>query len=388
MHHLSSWLMSGRDKAMKHFFVRLIIALVAAFGAPLGHAELLIGLATSLTGPNAWLGEQVEQGAELAVADLNASGGLLGERVHLLAVDDYCDSEQAAAAARKLVAADVVVVVGHGCSGASIPASRVYAEAGILMVSYGSTTPTLTEPGFDRVFRVVGRDDDQGKMAGDYLAERWGDKSIAILHDGKTYGQGLAKETKRQLNGRGVVEVLYSQIVPGRTDYLGLLDSLQSLSIDVLYYAGYPREAGLIIRQARDRGDDFQLVGSDALATEYFWHVAGAANEGVLFIGLSDPRHFEEAARVVETFRAGSYEPEGFTLYSYAAIQVWAQAVGKAGTFKAGDVATALRSEQFDTVLGRIGFDDNGDVYGYEPFAWYVWREGDYGPLDPEELSR
>jgi branched-chain amino acid transport system substrate-binding protein len=263
----------------------------------------------------------------------------------------------------------------------------VYADAGILMVSYGSTNSTLTEQGFDLVFRVVKRDDHQAKLAGDYLAQRWSDKNIAIVHDGEAYGRGLAEEIKSQLNGSGVVDVLFSQIVPGRTDYLDLLDVVQSLHIDVLYYAGYAGEAGLIIRQARGQAHDFQLIGSDALATEYFSHVAGAASEGVLFVGLSDPRHFDEAARIVERFRTRGYEPEGFILYSYATLQAWAQAVGKAGTFEAGAVATALRREQFDTVLGRIGFNEEGDVTGYEPFGWYVWKGGHYAPVDPPELA-
>ena len=373
---------------MKPFLAPLVTALAVVFGtASPVHPEILVGVPTDLTGPLAWLGEQVQRGAELAVADLNAEGGVLGQQIELLIADDFCDPEQAIAAARKLVAADVVVVAGHGCSGASIAASTVYADAGILMVSYGSTNTTLTEQGFDLVFRVVGRDDHQAKLASDYLAQRWSDKSIAIVHDGEAYGRGLAEETKRQLNWRGVVEVLFAQIVPGRTDYLDLLDKVQSLNIDILYYAGYAPEAGLIIRQARDRGNDFKLVGSDALATEYFGLVAGAASEGVLFIGLPDPRHFEEAARLVETFRTGGYEPEGFTLYSYAAIQVWAQAVGKAGTFEAGAVATALHSEQFDTVLGRIDFDTKGDVTGYEPFEWYIWRGGHYAPVDSADLA-
>jgi branched-chain amino acid transport system substrate-binding protein len=116
------------------------------------------------------------------------------------------------------------------------------------------------------------------------------------------------------------------------------------------------------------------------LFTEYFWHVAGPAGVGVRFVSMAGPRVNADAAPVVEKFRAEGYEPEGLTLYSYAALQVWAQAVEKTGTFEADAVAEALHANQFDTVLGRIGFDDKGDVYGYEPFTWYVWQEGDYAP--------
>jgi branched-chain amino acid transport system substrate-binding protein len=122
------------------------------------------------------------------------------------------------------------------------------------------------------------------------------------------------------------------------------------------------------------------MIGSDALFTEYFWHVAGPAAVGVRFVSMADPRTNGEAAATVERFRAEGYEPEGLTLYSYAAVQVWAQAVEKAGTLKADAVTESLRIDQFDTVLGTIGFDEKGDVYGYEPFTWYVWQEGDYAP--------
>ena len=177
-----------------------------------------------------------------------------------------------------------------------------------------------------------------------------------------------------------MTEAIYEQITPGQADYSEPLARLEAAGIDVLFYGGYQPEAALLIRQARDRGYDLEMIGSDALVTEYFWHVAGPAAVGVRFVSMADPRTNPEAAPVVEKFRADGYEPEGFTLYSYAAVEVWAQAVEKAGTLETDAVADALRTHRFDTVLGRVGFDDKGDVYGYEPFTWYVWQEGDYAP--------
>ena len=148
------------------FVPPLIVALAATFGTvSVGHAEILIGLAAPLTGPNAWLAEQTERGVALAVADLNAAGGVLGQQVEVVTADDYCDGEQAVAAANKLVAVGVVFVAGNPCSGAAIPASEVHAAAGILMISNAATNPVLTERGLDNVFRVVGRDDQQGTIA-------------------------------------------------------------------------------------------------------------------------------------------------------------------------------------------------------------------------------
>ena len=138
-----------------------------------------------------WAGGRVEEAAKVAVADLNAKGGVLGEQIEMITADDYCAGEQAVAAANKLIADGVVVVFGHLCSGAAIPASKIYADAGILMISHDATNPKLTEQGFVNVFRVIGRDDLQGRIAGDLLAERWGNGPIAILHDGQVYGKGL-----------------------------------------------------------------------------------------------------------------------------------------------------------------------------------------------------
>jgi len=312
---------------------------------------------------------------------------VLGETVEVVTADDYCDGEQAVAAANKLVADRVVAVVGHSCSGAAIPASAVYEAAGIVMISNTATNPKLTDQGFGHIFRMVARDTLQGQMAAAYLAERWADGRIAILHDGQAYGQGLAEATKAELNRRGVMEVMFAQITPGKEDYTDTLAELESRGIDVLFYGGYQPEAALLIRQARDRGDDLQMVDSDALVTEYFGHVAGPAAVGVRFVSMADARTNEAAAPVVEKFRAEGYEPEGLTLYSYAAVQAWAQAVEKAGTVEPKAVAEALHRHKFDTVLGRIGFDDKGDVYGYEPFAWYVWQDGDYAPIDPAKLT-
>ena len=366
----------------------LIVALAAAFGtASVGHAEILIGLGGPLTGPNAWIGEQTERGVALAVADLNAAGGVLGQQVEVVTADDYCDGEQAVAAANKLVAVGVVFVAGHPCSGAAIPASEVHAAAGILMISNAATNPVLTERGLDNVFRVVGRDDQQGTIAGNYLADRWSDKSIASVHDGEAYGRGLAEETRRQLNARGVKEALFTEITPGNADYGELVAELSAVGADVVYYGGYAPEAGLIIRQARNAGDDVQIVVGDGVSSEDFLLIAGPAGAGTLMTLWPDARENPAAAVVVAKFRADNYEPGGATLNAYATVQVWSQAVAEAGTLELEPVAQTLRSNQFDTVLGTIGFDAKGDVTGYDTFAWYIWKDGGYARADPPDLS-
>ncbi|MCE3248442.1 MAG: Leu/Ile/Val-binding protein [Geminicoccaceae bacterium] len=362
--------------------------LVAAAGAAAARAEVLIGLVEMQTGGMAisWQ-DQLRQAAELAVAKLNAEGGLLGHEVRTIVGDDACDGGQAVALANKFVSEGVVFVAGHPCSDASIPASPVYAEAGMLMISPLSTNPMLTERGLTNVFRVVGRDDAQGIMAGNYLADHWSERRIAVLHDGTPYVKGLAEETKKQLNARGVAEGLYEQVEREAVDYGDLLDRIQGAGIDVVYFPGRDPEVGLFIRQARNRGMKFQLVTGDNNVTESFRMIAGDATEGTLLTSYPDPRENPEAAELVAELRARQFPPDLPPLYMYATIQVWAQAVEKAGTFEVAAVGEMLREEDFDTVLGRIGFDDKGDVTGVDPFVWYVWKGDTSVSVDPAELA-
>ena len=146
-------------------------------------AEIKIGVAGVLTGGIAWIGEQQEVGAQLAVADINAAGGLLGEQVELIVVDDQCDPKLATAVAQQLIDEGVVFVNGHTCSGASLATADLYEEAGVVMISPTSTTPELTERGYNHFYRVCGRDDVQGAIAGDYLSTHFADKTIAVVHD-------------------------------------------------------------------------------------------------------------------------------------------------------------------------------------------------------------
>ncbi len=360
---------------MRHFRVQLfaILALGLAVAAPV-RAAILVGLAAPLTGPYAWGGAATKQAVGVAIADLNARGGVLGHPLEVIEADDYCDAEQAVAAANKLVAAGVAAVFGHQCSGAAIPASRVYADAGLLMIATEATNPTLTEQGFTDVFRMVGRDDLQGRIAGDLLADRWGDKPIAIVHDGQAYGQGLAEETRKRLNQRGISPALFEAVAPGKADYWEIVQKMRALGVEVLYYGGYGHEAGLIIRQAKEHGYPLQLVAGDGLSNQDFGLVAGAASDGTLMTFYPLPSG-PQAASVAARLAAGGLQP---SFASYAAVQVWAAAAEQAGTVEATPVAAALRTHSFETVLGRIGFDANGDVTGYNTFVWYVWQGGKY----------
>jgi branched-chain amino acid transport system substrate-binding protein len=369
---------------MSHFHIRLL-AVFSVLIATISdvRAEVPIGLATPLTGHMAWAGASNQVGAESAVADLNAKGGVLGDRIELIVADDACAPDQAVAAAEKLVADGVVLAIGHHCSIASIPASSTYAEAGVLMISPFSTNPKLTEQGFPMVFRICGRDDIQARVAGDLLADRFGQSSIAILHDGQVYGQVLAEKTKARLNERGVTEIMFEAIEPGEPEYSDVVRKMQDMGVEVLYYAGFRQEAGLIARQAHDRGYDLQLVAADGIGGEDFALIAGPAADGTLMTYAPGPPATPENAVLAERFAAKGYAGSfGLgTFRSYAVVQAWAQAAEHAGTFAPDAVAAALHRLQFDTVLGRIGFDEKGDVTGYDTYVWYVWNGGEFALL-------
>jgi branched-chain amino acid transport system substrate-binding protein len=355
----------------------LLVALTSA-----ARADVLIGLSVPLTGPMGWSGAGQQVGAESAVEDLNAKGGVLGQRLEIIAVDDFCDRDQGLAAARKLVDDGVVAVFGPPCSDAAIPASKVYAEAGVLMISHAASNPKLTEQGFRTVFRLFGRDDVQGRMGGDLLANRFGAKPIAILHDGRVFGQGLAEEAKRQLNHRGITEAMFEAIQFGQVDYSDVIQKMQAMGIEVLYYGGLRHEAGLIVRQAHDSGYNLQLVAGDTMGAEDFALIAGAAADGTLFTAAPVPMTDPEAARLAKRFDSSGFAGLSGPFRAYAVIQVWAQGVERAGTFKAAAVAETLRASQFDTVLGRVGFDPKGDVTGANTFIWYVWKDRKPVPLE------
>ncbi len=362
---------------MKNARIKGLVAALAVLGSGSAWAEILISTAGPMTGQYASFGEQMRRGAEMAVLDINARGGVLGQKLKLTIGDDACDPKQAVAVANKFVSEGVAFVAGHFCSGSSIPASKVYEEEDVLQISPASTNPKLTEEGGPNVFRVCGRDDQQGIVAGNFLADKFPGKNIAILHDKTAYGKGLADETKKQLNSRGVKEVMYEAYTAGEKDYSALVSKMEGSGVEVFYLGGYHTEAGLMVRQARDQGYRVQLVSGDALVTDEFWKITGPAGEGTLMTFSPDPRKNPVAAPLVKKFRNQGYEPEGYTLYTYGAIQAWAQAVEKAGSTDTGKVVDSLRANKFETVLGSIGFDGKGDVTA-PGYVFYKWSGGTY----------
>ena len=370
---------------MRRFLLPGLLAATLVLGTvPATAQDVMIGVVGPITGPNAVFGEQMKRGAEMAVADVNAKGGVLGRKLALEIGDDACDPKQAVAAANQLVGKKVIFVDGHYCSSSSIPASAVYNEAGILQITPASTNPALTDDaakkGWTNVFRTCGRDDAQGKVAGTYLAQHYKGKAVAVIHDKSTYGKGLADETKKAMNAAGLNEAMYEAITQGDKDFSALVSKMKQANIEAIYFGGYQTEAGLIVRQARDQGLQAQFIGGDALVTEEFWKITGPAGEGTLMTFAPDPRKVPAAKAVVDRFKAQGYDPEGYTLYTYAAIQAFAAAAAKANSVKEADLSQALHAMTVDTVVGPLTWDAKGDVINPK-YVFYVWKAGKYAEM-------
>ena len=373
---------------MKRFARLMAVLGVAAIAASCGGGEedksTPVAVVGPITGQYASFGAQMKNGGELAVEDINAAGGVLGKKLDLEFGDDACDPKQAVAVANQMTGNNVALVAGHYCSGSSIPASKVYAEANMVQISPASTNPAFTDNrAGPNIYRVCGRDDQQGGVAGKYIASHFSDKKVAFVHDKTAYGKGLADETKKAMNEAGKQEAMYEAITAGEKDYSALVSKLKQANIDLVYFGGYHTEAGLIIRQMRDQGMNTILMGGDALITQEFWSITGPAGEGTLMTFSPDPRKNPAAAEVVKRFKDKGIEPEGYVLYTYAALQAWRQAAEKAKSIESADVVKAMNDTEFDTVIGRFKFNEKGDP-NLPPYAVYRWSNGTYDEISDQ----
>jgi branched-chain amino acid transport system substrate-binding protein len=350
--------------------------------------EIKLAVAAPMTGGSAAFGAQFKNGVEQAVEDINASGGILGQKIGLSIGDDRADPKEGVSVANKLVGDGVKFVVGHFNSGVTIPSSGVFAENDVLVITPGATNPKITERGLWNMFRICGRDDQQGGAAGAILAERFKDKRIAMVHDKTTYGQGLAEETRKAINAKGLKEVFFEGINVGEKDYSALVSKLKAARPDLIYWGGLHDTGGLIVRQLRDQSVKAIFMGADGIADDEFAAIAGPGAEGTLMTFSPDPRLNPANKQIIEVFRTKRrFEPQAYTLYSYAAVQVIKQAIEEAKSPDPRKVADVMHSGKvFDTVLGGLSFDRKGDVTGYtlggkkkDRYVLYVWKTGPDG---------
>jgi branched-chain amino acid transport system substrate-binding protein len=365
---------------------------VALAMAGSAQAQVKFGVAGPLTGGSAAFGAQLRQGAEQAVEDINAAGGILGQKIELSVGDDRADPKEGVSVANKFSADGVKFVVGHFNSGVTIPSSEVFQDNGVLQITPAATNPKVTERGMWNIFRVCGRDDQQGGMAGAIIADKFKGKRVAIVHDKTTYGQGLADETRKALNAKGIKEVLYEGVNKDDKDFTALVSKLKAANPDLVYWGGLHDTGGIILRQMNDQGLRAPMMGGDGLADDEFAAIAGPAAEGTLMTFSPDPRTNPKNKEIVELFRQKrGFEPQAYTLYSYAAMQIIKAAAEEAKSLDPKKVSEVIRSGRpFDTVLGTLSFDKKGDVsdQGYvvngqkkDRYVLYTWKKGPDGKI-------
>ncbi len=357
-------------------FVTGAVMLTCGFLSGQAIADIPIAISGPMKGQFADFGAEMLVGAEQAVADINAAGGVNGEVLVLQVADDACDADTAVAVANQLIGKGVRFVAGHFCFGASIAAGEVYAKAGIIEISPATTLPKFTDerPG-EGIFRLAPRDDQQGRLAGQLLAGEFGGERIAILNDKTAYGKGLADAAKEAMNGLGKSESLFLAFDAGEDGYRSLVSQLNQENIGVIYLGGFHPEAGLIRLEMVRQGMKAVLVSGDALITQDYWNVTGPAGNGTLVSYPQDPRDMPEARSLVAALEQAGKPAERYALTTYAAIQAWAQAAEAADTTAAGEVAAALSDGTFETVLGSVSFGENGDS-NVPAYVWYEWRDG------------
>ncbi len=362
----------------KYLLSGIALSFAAALSATSALADITVATVGPITGDLAALGEQYKQGATLAVNDINAAGGVNGEKLVLEIGDDACVPEQATRVAEQMASKGVKFVAGHLCSGSSIPASKVYAEEGVLQISPASTNPKYTDEGGWNVARVCGRDDAQGAVAGAFLAKHYAGKKIAIIDDKSAYGKGLADETAKAAKAAGLEPAMSESINPGEKDYSALVSKMKDAGIEAIYFGGYHPEGALILKQMREQGSKAQMLSGDSMNNVEFWTIAGAAADGMIFTFAPEPRNFPEAKDIVAKFKAGGYDPEGYTLYTYAAFQMYVAAATATKTTDSHKLAEWLRAgNPVKTVLGELKLDAKGDLIGAK-YVWYKFHDGKY----------
>lgn len=341
--------------------------------------EILVGVAGPMTGDQSKIGGDVERGARIAVEEWNARGGIMGRMIRLEVGDDRHDPKEAVSVANKMVNLGIVGMVGHFNSSASIPASSVYHDAGIPMITPASTNPRLTEQGFKNVFRVVGRDDQQGKVAADFTFTQLKAKRVAVLHDKTTYGQGLADEFRKSLarfEGQGIEVVSFDGLTQGDKDFRGILTSLKEKNIDLYFFGGIFPEGGLLVKQAKEVGLNVPMMSGDGVIDPKFIEIAGEAAEGTYLTFMPDIEQLPNAAHFLKKYKEKfGEELAPYAIYAYDAANILLKAISEGNSTDSAKIIELMRKMKYDGALGHLEFDEKGDVTE-SPYIVWITRNG------------
>ncbi|PWV65820.1 high-affinity branched-chain amino acid ABC transporter substrate-binding protein [Plasticicumulans acidivorans] len=353
------------------------IAVATALAGVAGQAvaaDIRIAVAGPVTGPVAQYGDMQMIGAEMAIEQINAKGGIKGDKLVMVKMDDACEPKQSPTVANQVVNDGIKFVVGHLCSGATKPAAKIYDENDVLMVSPAATNDAITAEGFKMVFRTIGKDSQQGPAAGKFIVSHLKPKALAIIHDKQSYGQGIAEQVRETAMAAGVKPVMFEGISKGDTDFSALITKLKTAGADVIYYGGYHPELGLLLRQAKEQGLQAKWMGPEGVGNKDLNAIAGDAVEGLYVTLPQDFTTEPENAALVKAFKDKGQDPSGpFVLTSYAAVEVIADSIKAVGADPV-KVADYMRKHTFKTPIGELGFTASGDLKDFK-FVVYEWHK-------------
>ena len=366
--------MNKATKQISKLFAAMVLAGVA--GHSFAADTIKIGIAGPKTGPVTQYGDMQFMGAKQAIKDINAKGGVDGKMLEAKEYDDACDPKQAVAVANKVVNDGVKFVVGHLCSSSTQPASDIYEDEGVIMITPAATSPEITSRGYKLIFRTIGLDSAQGPAAGNYIADHVKPKIVAVLHDKQQYGEGIATAVKQTLEKKGTKVAVFEGLNAGDKDFSSIIQKLKQANVDFVYYGGYHPELGLILRQAKEKGLNAKFMGPEGVGNDSISQIAQGASEGLL---VTLPKSFDTDPAnkaIVEEFAKNKQDPSGpFVFPAYSAVEVIAGGIAAAKSEDTAKVAEAIHAGTFKTPTGDLSFDAKGDLKDFK-FVVYEWHFG------------
>ncbi|MDL4914306.1 MAG: branched-chain amino acid ABC transporter substrate-binding protein [Enterobacterales bacterium endosymbiont of Blomia tropicalis] len=337
--------------------------------------DIKVAIVGAMSGPVAQYGDMQFAGATQAIEDINAKGGINGDKLVAVKYDDACDPKQAVAVANKVINDGIRYVIGHLCSSSTQPASDIYEDEGVLMITPAATAPDLTSRGYQLIMRTTGLDSDQGPTAAKYVLSEIKPQRIAIVHDKQQYGEGLARSVQDSLKKAGANIVMFEGITAGDKDFSTLVARLKKDTVDFVYFGGYYPEMGQIVRQARASGLKTQFMGPEGVGNASLSNIAGAASEGML---VTLPKRYDQVPTnkpVVDALKAKKLDPTGpFVWTTYAALQSLATGMERSKSAEPEDIVKNLKEgAAVPTVMGNLSWDEKGDLKGFE-FGVFKWH--------------
>ncbi len=352
----------------------LMACLAAATTHTVNAADIKVAIVGAMSGPVAQYGDMEFTGARQAIADINAKGGVNGNKLVGVEFDDACDPKQAVAVANKVINEGIHYVIGHLCSSSTQPASDIYEDEGVLMITPAATAPDLTTRGYKLIMRTTGLDSDQGPTAAKYILEHIKPQRIAVVHDKQQYGEGLARAVQDSLKKANGNVVMFEGVTAGDKDFSTLVARLKKDNVDFVYFGGYYPEMGQILRQARAAGLTTKFMGPEGVGNSSLSNIAGAASDGML---VTLPKRYDQVPAnqpIVDALKAKKLDPTGpFVWTTYAALQSLSTAMQRTGSTESAKLAADLKAKSVDTVMGPLSWDEKGDLKGFE-FGVFEWH--------------